>query len=339
MGTDNSMIISAHKGHRLASPPRAARQVAPAGPGPRARPGRVRTSSCSLPQVGSERREGRRRAETVCARSSNRPRRQGVMRTLGRMDKPQDPKRQPGAAAGPATAETPAAGSAVQDDSRRSPNRLPSADEDHRRRPRRCCGPGGAANRAPPARDWRHRRAHPCRRRARRRPPRHPAVRGAPPRRPGRASVHGFGPFFNVHSSLALEVAVADHILDGNLAVNRPGILGGSIAAFGRPSGGHPRPSTRGQAPSPEGRSRGGSAGQHRPLPHHPEGHRGHAAFGGPAHTWSGHKLHARALEVAYRAIDPDGLARSLPGVADIGGPVLVACMGNPDRFSDAARV
>ena len=47
--------------------------------------------------------------------------------------------------------------------------------------------------------------------------------------------------------------------------------------------------------------------------------------------------LHARAREAAYRVVDPAGLARSLPGIADIGGPVLVACMGNPARFGDAA--
>ncbi len=33
----------------------------------------------------------------------------------------------------------------------------------------------------------------------------------------------------------------------------------------------------------------------------------------------------------------PTGLARSLPGVAEIGGPVIVAAMGDPDRFPDAA--
>lgn len=33
------------------------------------------------------------------------------------------------------------------------------------------------------------------------------------------------------------------------------------------------------------------------------------------------------------------GLARSLPGVAQIGGPVIVATMEDPDRFSDAGRL
>jgi transposase len=46
---------------------------------------------------------------------------------------------------------------------------------------------------------------------------------------------------------------------------------------------------------------------------------------------------HARHREVAYRQVDPDGLARSLPGIADIGGPVLVAAMGDAARFPDAA--
>lgn len=46
---------------------------------------------------------------------------------------------------------------------------------------------------------------------------------------------------------------------------------------------------------------------------------------------------HAREREVAYRTVDPDGLARSLPGVAEIGGPVLVAAVGDPDRFPNAA--
>ena len=46
---------------------------------------------------------------------------------------------------------------------------------------------------------------------------------------------------------------------------------------------------------------------------------------------------HARARETAYRQVDPDGLARTLPGVAEIGGPVLVAAMGDPARFSDGA--
>jgi len=42
---------------------------------------------------------------------------------------------------------------------------------------------------------------------------------------------------------------------------------------------------------------------------------------------------HAAERERRYRNVDPGGLARSLPGLADIGGPALVACMGNPERF------
>jgi transposase len=42
---------------------------------------------------------------------------------------------------------------------------------------------------------------------------------------------------------------------------------------------------------------------------------------------------HGAAREAAYHAVDPAGLARSLPGLADVGGPALVAAMGNPARF------
>ncbi len=47
--------------------------------------------------------------------------------------------------------------------------------------------------------------------------------------------------------------------------------------------------------------------------------------------------LHAKAREDHYRRVDPTGLARSLPGVAAIGGPVLVAGMGRAGRFADGA--
>jgi transposase len=43
---------------------------------------------------------------------------------------------------------------------------------------------------------------------------------------------------------------------------------------------------------------------------------------------------HAAARETVYERVDPASLARSLPGVADIGGPALVACMGDPTRFA-----
>ena len=43
--------------------------------------------------------------------------------------------------------------------------------------------------------------------------------------------------------------------------------------------------------------------------------------------------VHAHEREAAYRWVDPLELARSLPGVADIGGPALAAAMGDPARF------
>jgi transposase len=42
---------------------------------------------------------------------------------------------------------------------------------------------------------------------------------------------------------------------------------------------------------------------------------------------------HAAERERCYRWVDPCQLARSLPGVADIGGPALVAAIGDPARF------
>lgn len=44
-------------------------------------------------------------------------------------------------------------------------------------------------------------------------------------------------------------------------------------------------------------------------------------------------QTHAKAREDAYAAVDPLQLARSLPGVAAIGGPVLVAGLGRAGRF------
>ncbi len=44
--------------------------------------------------------------------------------------------------------------------------------------------------------------------------------------------------------------------------------------------------------------------------------------------------MHATQRETAYRWVDPRELARSLPGLADIGGPALVATMGDPTRFA-----
>ena len=45
---------------------------------------------------------------------------------------------------------------------------------------------------------------------------------------------------------------------------------------------------------------------------------------------------HAARREDAYQQVDPAELARSLPGVAAIGGPVLTAAMGDPARFANA---
>ena len=46
---------------------------------------------------------------------------------------------------------------------------------------------------------------------------------------------------------------------------------------------------------------------------------------------------HAQERETAYRYTDLGGLARSLPGVAEVSGPVLVAGMGRPARFPTGA--
>ncbi len=40
--------------------------------------------------------------------------------------------------------------------------------------------------------------------------------------------------------------------------------------------------------------------------------------------------------EEAYRQVDPDEVARSLPGVGPLGGPAIVAAMGRPGRFPSA---
>jgi hypothetical protein len=43
---------------------------------------------------------------------------------------------------------------------------------------------------------------------------------------------------------------------------------------------------------------------------------------------------HRAERESCYRWVDPTGLARSLPGLAEVGGPALVAVMGDPTRFA-----
>ncbi|HEY2214104.1 MAG TPA: transposase [Acidimicrobiales bacterium] len=45
---------------------------------------------------------------------------------------------------------------------------------------------------------------------------------------------------------------------------------------------------------------------------------------------------HAAAREEAYLKVDPQELARSLPGVGSLGGPAIVAAMARPGRFPSA---
>lgn len=47
---------------------------------------------------------------------------------------------------------------------------------------------------------------------------------------------------------------------------------------------------------------------------------------------------HATEREACYRWVDPLALARSLPGLAEVGGPALVATMGQPGRFATAGK-
>lgn len=47
---------------------------------------------------------------------------------------------------------------------------------------------------------------------------------------------------------------------------------------------------------------------------------------------------HASRREVCYRRVDPSALARSLPGLATVGGPALAATMGQASRFPNASR-
>jgi transposase len=48
---------------------------------------------------------------------------------------------------------------------------------------------------------------------------------------------------------------------------------------------------------------------------------------------------HTNEREHAYAKVDPDGLARSLPGISEVGGPVLVAKLGDATRFTHAKQV
>jgi transposase len=47
---------------------------------------------------------------------------------------------------------------------------------------------------------------------------------------------------------------------------------------------------------------------------------------------------HAAERETCYRWTDPAQLARSLPGLATVGGPAATAVIGDPDRFPSAAH-
>jgi transposase len=47
---------------------------------------------------------------------------------------------------------------------------------------------------------------------------------------------------------------------------------------------------------------------------------------------------HEEAREERYRSVDPEELARSLPGIKAVGGPALVATMGRAQRFPSAAH-
>jgi hypothetical protein len=44
-------------------------------------------------------------------------------------------------------------------------------------------------------------------------------------------------------------------------------------------------------------------------------------------------EAHAAAREAAYRTVDPGQIARTLPGLAEVGGPAMTAIMGKPGRF------
>jgi transposase len=47
---------------------------------------------------------------------------------------------------------------------------------------------------------------------------------------------------------------------------------------------------------------------------------------------------HAEARERAYRSVYPEQLARSLPGIAEVGGPVLQAAIARAHRFENASQ-
>jgi Transposase IS116/IS110/IS902 family len=49
-------------------------------------------------------------------------------------------------------------------------------------------------------------------------------------------------------------------------------------------------------------------------------------------------KPHQQARERAYLRVEPDELARTLPGIAEVGAPLLVAAIGRAQRFASAAK-
>jgi hypothetical protein len=49
-------------------------------------------------------------------------------------------------------------------------------------------------------------------------------------------------------------------------------------------------------------------------------------------------KPHRQARERAYLRVEPDELARTLPGIAEVGAPLLVAAIGRAQRFASAAK-
>jgi transposase len=49
-------------------------------------------------------------------------------------------------------------------------------------------------------------------------------------------------------------------------------------------------------------------------------------------------KDHAAAREHAYRKAGPGQIARTLPGLAEVGGPAMTAIMGKPGRFPGGHR-
>jgi transposase len=47
---------------------------------------------------------------------------------------------------------------------------------------------------------------------------------------------------------------------------------------------------------------------------------------------------HAEQREIAYLWTDPGQLARALPGLKEVGGPVLISVLGRAGRFPNGAH-